>query len=205
MTDPNWVTNLLDGLEEMAPDNDTPSFYDSKEIRKLGIACGDGCLLHKNALVYNPENVRLGVNVRIDAFSILSPGKAGYIHIGNFTHVSSHCLFIGSYGIEIGSHSAVAAGSKLFSVSDDMHGHGLIGPMVPIEHRALKVGEITLHDDTCLAVNAVVMPGSTLSRGSVLLANSLLKGPTEEFSLYMGVPAVRVKERRRDFLKYLES
>lgn len=197
----SWTDVYIESVDYLKPDP-FKDFYNSQQIRALGIKCGDNCLLHKTTLVYNAENVSLGSNVRIDAFNVLSAGQ-GFIRIGSYTHVSSHCVFIGANGIDIHDYSAVAAGCKLFSASDDFSGRSLIGPMVPRHTRNLKEGPVTLKKYTCLGVNCTIMPNATLSEGSFMLSNSLLIGKSSEYSILSGQPAKVIRPRLKDFLKFL--
>jgi acetyltransferase-like isoleucine patch superfamily enzyme len=45
-----------------------------------------------------------------------------------------------------------------------------------------------------VGTNAIVLPGSTLRRGVLLTAGSLLMGDTEEWGVYKGNPAILIKK-----------
>jgi acetyltransferase-like isoleucine patch superfamily enzyme len=45
-----------------------------------------------------------------------------------------------------------------------------------------------------IGTNAIVLPGSTLRKGVLISAGSLLIGDTEEWGVYKGNPAVLVKK-----------
>jgi acetyltransferase-like isoleucine patch superfamily enzyme len=198
-TDPNWVENYLNDLDFL--NRRLGDFYLSDDLRNLGVECGENCMVHRLTIIVEPSKLKLGSNVRIDAFNVLS----GTITIGSYVHISSHCLLMASEGITMGNYSNIAAGSKIFTVSDDMHGRGLIGPTVPLNTRHLKKGPVVMEDHTCMAINSTIMPGRTLAEGSVLLANSILYNcVTEPYSEYSGTPAVKVRDRDRSFLEYLK-
>ncbi|HTP30015.1 MAG TPA: WcaF family extracellular polysaccharide biosynthesis acetyltransferase [Anaeromyxobacteraceae bacterium] len=59
----------------------------------------------------------------------------------------------------------------------------------------LRLGEVTLEEGSWAAVRSLLLPGSRLARHAVLGAGSVLAGDTEEEGVYVGVPAVKVKER----------
>lgn len=165
----------------------------------MGAHCGENCYLHETTLVYNPENLKLGSNVRIDAYCVISCGERGFINIGSYTHVSSFSCLFGSYGIDIHDFSAVAAGSRIYSASDDYSRAVLIGPMVPFHTRNVRSGLVTLEKFTGLGFNSVVLPNSTLAYGSTLYGNSVLIGKTNPNSIYSGMPAKKIKDRQGDF------
>ena len=68
------------------------SFFTKDELEKIGFkSFGKNLLISKLVSIYNPENIVIGNNVRIDDFCLFSPGKEliinNYIHIGNFTTI----------------------------------------------------------------------------------------------------------------------
>ncbi len=203
----DWLNRWNENEEQLKKETPEASrfsdFLRSHEIRKLGIICGDACLLHKTALVYGADKIELGKNVRIDAFCVLSAG-GGFIKIGDYTHVSHYAMFVGAHGIFIDAFSAVGAGSKLYSVSDEFRGNGLIGPMVPDRTRSLKNGLVTLEKHTALGAQCIMMPGSTLSEGSFMVANSLLMKKSEPYSILGGSPAKVLRPRELGFRQFLK-
>lgn len=61
-----------------------------------------------------------------------------------------------------------------------------------------QTSKITVGEGSWVAIGSIVLSGSTVSSNSVLAANSLLRGKTDEFSLYGGIPAVKLKDLRSD-------
>jgi len=55
--------------------------------------------------------------------------------------------------------------------------------------------EVVIEDGAWAAVRCLLLPGARLASHSVLGAGSVLSGDTEAHGIYVGVPAVRVKER----------
>ncbi len=52
-----------------------------------------------------------------------------------------------------------------------------------------------------IGAGAIVLPGVTLAEGSVLGALSLIRRSTEPWTIYGGIPAKPIKERRRDVIR----
>ena len=52
-----------------------------------------------------------------------------------------------------------------------------------------------------IGASAIVLPGVTMAEGSVLGALSLIGRSTEPWTMYGGVPAKPIKQRRRDVIK----
>jgi acetyltransferase-like isoleucine patch superfamily enzyme len=209
MSKHDWVQSYLENIEAMQPDVffTPPDFFSSVEMRAMGIECGERCMLHKNTTVINPSKLKLGNDVRIDGYSVISCGIG--ITIGNSVHLASHLVLMGGAGIEIQDYASVASGAKILSVSDDVMGRGLVGPCVPLEKRHLHSGKVTLKAHSVMAVNTVMMPGSVLSKGSTLLPFSLLNNAKTindtDFVVYSGMPAEPIKRKLQQFLKMVKD
>jgi galactoside O-acetyltransferase len=48
---------------------------------------------------------------------------------------------------------------------------------------------------------SLILPGASFGEGSVLGAMSLVSRPLEPWTIYAGVPARRLRERKRDVLQ----
>ena len=60
------------------------TFYSENELQKLGIkSYGKNVLIGRNAILYSPESLEIGHDVRIDDFCILS----GKITLGSYIHI----------------------------------------------------------------------------------------------------------------------
>jgi len=60
----------------------------------------------------------------------------------------------------------------------------------------LVLKEVVLEDGAWAAVRSLLLPGSVLASHAVLGAGSVLRGSTQPYGVYAGVPAVKVAERR---------
>ena len=59
----------------------------------------------------------------------------------------------------------------------------------------LVVKEVVVEEGAWAAVRALLLPGARLASHAVLGAGSVLSGETEAYGVYVGVPAVKVRER----------
>ena len=69
------------------------------------------------------------------------------------------------------------------------------GPMVPEEHKAFYSAPVYVRRDAVVCTNAVLLPGAELCEGSVLGANSVLKGRLEPWVIAAGAPARAIGKR----------
>lgn len=59
----------------------------------------------------------------------------------------------------------------------------------------LIIGDITIEDGAWVGAKTVVCPGVTMKCHSVLTVGSILSSDTDEYSIYRGNPAVKIKKR----------
>ena len=160
---------------------------------------GNGCKISDLASFYNPGMIEIGDNVRIDDFCVLSGGSG--LKIGSHIHIACYASFFAGSGIEIADFCQIAAYCLLLSESDDFSGNSLIGPCVPMQYKpGYKKGKITMERHVTLGAKCTVLPGVTMHEGSIAGAHSLITNNCDRWSLYAGVPARWVKERKSKML-----
>ena len=175
------------------------NYFTNSELAEIGFAeIGENLLLSRDAKFYNPENISIKSNVRIDDFCILS----GKIEIGNYTHLgSSSILIAGDAGITMEDFSGISHKVCIFAQSDDFGGRSLISPMAPAEYRKIKKSKVVLCRHSLVGSGSVILPGSTLSEGTAIGAMSLVVRSTEPWTLYSGNPVRKIGSRSRKALK----
>ena len=78
--------------------------YTKEELIELGAKIyGDNIYISKFTNIYNPSNLILHDNIRIDDFTIIS--CKGIIEIFNYVHISAQCFISSSTKIMIGNFS----------------------------------------------------------------------------------------------------
>jgi len=117
--------------------------------------------------------------------------------IGDYVHISPYVTIIGG---KEGKFTAVGfnnimAGARIICGSDRFDDSGLFGAMIPKELKGTQIIEpVIMEEFSNIGTNAIVLPGSTLRKGVLLTAGSLLIGDTEEWGVYKGNPAILVKK-----------
>jgi galactoside O-acetyltransferase len=148
------------------------------------------------------RKVELGNNIAID--------KGVYVtvncKIGSYTHISPYVTIIGGDKgfFECKGFNNIMSGARIICGSDRFDGSGLFGAMIPKDLKGRQIIEpIIMEEFSNVGTNAIVMPGSTLRKGVLLTAGSLLIGDTEEWGVYKGNPATLVK--KIDSTKIIEN
>lgn len=128
------------------------------------------------------------------------------IEIGNYVHISPYVTCIGGKNglFVLKGFNNVMAGARIVCGSDRFDSSGLFGAMIPSELKGTQIIEpVVMEKFSNIGTNAIVLPGSTLRKGVLLAAGSLLIGDTEEWGVYKGNPAILVK--KIDKTKILEN
>jgi dTDP-4-amino-4,6-dideoxy-D-glucose acyltransferase len=172
-----------------------------EKIREMGFASiGNNVMLSEKASYYNCKNIRIGDNVRVDDFCVLSAGSGG-INIGNHVHIAVNVSIIGSGLITLSDFSGISARCAIYSSNDDYSGLVLTGPTVPIEFTNVNHADVKVGRHVVIGAGSIVLPGVTLEEGVTVGALSLVKRDCQSFGIYVGVPAKRIGERKRALLE----
>jgi galactoside O-acetyltransferase len=159
---------------------------------------GKNVLISDKASIYNADQIEIGDRSRIDDFCVVS----GKITIGRNVHIAVFCnLAGGSEGIVLEDFSATAYGSHVFSQSDDYSGKALTNPTVPSKYKAETKKAVHIGRHCLVGTNCLIFPGVTLAEGTSVGAMSMVTKSTEPWSIYFGIPAKRIKDRKRDLLE----
>ena len=178
------------------------SFYSDIELKELGLkSYGKNVLISKKCSIYAPEKISVGNNVRIDDFCIIS----GDVTLGNNVHISAYSALYGAEGIEFRDHSGCSARTTIYSAMDDFSGDYLIGPMHPEGTTHVTGGKVTIGLYVQLGAHCLVFPNVTIHEGSVVGALSLVTKDIPEWSIYVGIPAKKLRDRSKGLLKLIEK
>lgn len=124
-------------------------------------------------------------------------GEKSYIHLGcrfncknlfkmgRGSVINQYCHLDNRGGIIIGDNVSIAPQSKLITADHDLYHLNCIG----------RSAEILIEDYCFVGYGATILAPSLMKNGSVIGANSLLKGVTEAYYLYVGNPCIKKKIR----------
>lgn len=177
------------------------SFYSEEELKILDLErYGANVRISKKASIYNPGQISIGSHVRIDDFCVLSAGE-GRIEIGDFVHMAVFCSLIGRGKIMLGDFTNLSSRVSIYSSNDDYSGEFLTNPTVPQKFTGVQSAPVSIEKHVIVGSGSVILPGVTLEEGVAIGALSLVNKNCVSFGIYAGVPARRVKERKRSLLE----
>jgi galactoside O-acetyltransferase len=172
-----------------------------EQIKAMGFAAvGQKVLLSDKASYYNCASIRIGNNVRVDDFCVLSAGTGGIV-LGDYIHIAVYCLLIGAGRIEMADFSGLSSRVSVYSSNDDYSGSTLTNPTVPKAFSGVVEAGVFLGKHVIIGSGSVIVPGVTLQEGAAVGALSLVTRDCESFSVYSGIPAKKIKPRKRDVLE----
>ncbi len=157
------------------------------EIQNLDV------IINQDRTIKQIENIKIGDHIAIDKGFFCTTK----LDIGSYTHIGPYVTIIGGKDGEFKclGFNNIMAGARIVCGSDRFDDSGLFGAMIPKELKGTQIIKpVIMEEFSNIGTNAVVLPGSTLRRGVLLTAGSLLMGDTEEWGVYKGNPAVLVKK-----------
>ena len=174
------------------------SYLTQEQLEAMGFKhLGKHVKISDKASIYNADEMSIGDYVRIDDFSVIS----GKVSLGRNVYVAIFCNVAGGEkGITLSDFVTLAYGCQIFSQSDDYSGSTLTNPTVPDAFKTEIKKEVFIGRHVIIGTSATVFPGVRVAEGTSVGAHSLVLKDTQGWSVYFGVPAKRMKERKKDLL-----
>jgi galactoside O-acetyltransferase len=173
-----------------------------KELLKFK-SIGKYVKVSSKASFHNPGNISIGDYSRIDDFCVISAGDGG-IEIGRNVHIAVFVALIGAGKIIISDFAGISARTSIYSSNDDYSGKFLTGPTVPSKYTNVTKGEVFIGKHVVVGAGSIILPNVSIGEGSAIGALSLVTENCLPFSIYLGIPARRTKERLKKLFQ-LES
>ncbi|ABM24311.1 transferase hexapeptide repeat containing protein [Shewanella sp. W3-18-1] len=176
------------------------AFLTEQQLNSMGFAAlGYNVFISDKASIYGVSRIRIGNNVRIDDFCVLSAGEGG-IEIGNYIHIAVYSSLIGAGKITLSDFSNISSKVAIYSSNDDYSGEYMTNPMVPAKYTNVIHADVTIGKHVIIGSGSVVLPGVTLFAGAAIGSLSLVTKDCEAFGVYIGSPARKIKNRKRELL-----
>lgn len=175
------------------------AYYTQEQLQNLGFKyIGKNVTISDKASIYNCDQIEIGDNSRIDDFCVIS----GKVEIGNFVHITPFCLVAGGLGgICLEDFSALAYGVKVFSQSDDYSGETMTNSNIPKKFKNETIRAVHIGKHCIVGAGSIILPGVHLQEGTSVGAMSLVRKNTEPWSIYVGNPAKKLKNRCKTLLE----
>jgi len=150
--------------------------------------------------IMKPEMIWLNNYIIISEFAYINGGLG--LYLGNHIHIATHTSISGGGYCVMEDFTGISAGVRLVTGSAMFNGEGLTSPTISPKYQAVKRSYVILKKHSVLASNVIVHPGVVIGEGTIVASGSIVTKDTEPWSIYMGIPAKKIKER--DKSKILE-
>jgi acetyltransferase-like isoleucine patch superfamily enzyme len=173
--------------------------FDVKKLKKLG----KNVMIGELVKIINPEMVEIDDNSRIEDFSLIVGGNG--VRLGKFVHIASFCSVIGSGEFIMEDFSAISAGCRIITGTDDYTGKCVTNPCTPIRYRthAMK-GKVVIGKHAALATSTIVYPNITIGEGAATGAGSIININLDPWGIYLGSPPRKCKDRESEVILRME-
>jgi len=128
----------------------------------------------------------LGKYSVVEDFSCLN-NAVGDLIIGDYTRVGLRNTIIGP--VTIGNHVNLAQNITVSGLN-----HNFENVNIPIDEQGVSTSPITIEDDVWIGANAVILPGVTIGKHSVVAAGSIVGKSIPAYSVCAGIPARVIKQ-----------
>ncbi|OGD19765.1 MAG: hypothetical protein A2W03_17320 [Candidatus Aminicenantes bacterium RBG_16_63_16] len=160
------------------------------------ISLGADCFIDDNVVLDAKgganQGLKLGDNVFVGRNTILSC-KEGDIVIGDHGNISANCSLLSETEIRLGKYCFLAGHCYLVAGGN----HSFDDLNTPIMFQpSFSRGGIRIADDVWLAAGVIVLDGVTIGRGCVVGAGAVVTESLPEYSVAVGSPARRIRDRR---------
>lgn len=154
-------------------------------MQRGGYTCGSDVDLSEDV---HPNHVTMGSRVKIRAGSILFGAPGREVEIGNDVFMSVRCFIQGGAAkVKIGNRVTLATGVAIHSDSGPNTSELLQ------KHYPITAADVTIEDDVWIGDYAVILPGVTIGKGSVVGSHAVVKENVPPNSVVVGQPARVVK------------
>lgn len=159
-------------------------------LRALARCCGEGLIVGSHVSLRHPETLEIGNNVLISDQAVIHGRFDGMCRIGNGVWIGPQ-VCLDARNLIIGEHVGWGPGAKV--LGSEHTGFPLDVPIIATE---LKITPVRVEAWADIGVNAVLLPGVTIGRGSIVGAGAVVTKDVPAFAKVAGVPARVIGWRR---------
>lgn len=152
-------------------------------LRALARRCGDGLRVAPNVGLKHAETFELGEGVVIGEQVVIQGRFDGTCIIGDKVWIGAQA-FIDARDVVIGDNVGWGPGAKLLGSKHS--GEPIHEPIIATD---LIIARTVVEDDADIGVNAVILPGVIIGRGSIVGAGAVVTHDVPPFAKVAGAPA----------------
>lgn len=132
---------------------------------------------------------KCGKNVNIEHGAFLASGKD--IEIGDNSGVGLNCRVAGP--LSIGNDVMMAPGVTIVTQN-----HEISDTTIPMRLQTAEKKKVTISDDVWIGANAIILPGVTIGKGSVIAGGAVVTKDVMPYTIVGGNPAKVIRSRLKE-------
>lgn len=152
-------------------------------VQALARRCGRGLRVSPGVGLRHPETFEIGDGVFIGENTVLYGRFDGVCRIGDKVWIGPHC-FLDGRDLVIGDYVGWGPGAKVLGA--EHVGVPLDAPVIATD---LRIAPVRVEANADIGVNAVILPGVTVGRGSIVGAGAVVTRDVPALAKVAGVPA----------------
>ncbi len=153
-------------------------------------ACGAGVVVEPGALIFHPENVRLGDRVYVGHYAILKGYYRNQLIVGDGAWIGQAAFLHAAGGLTVGRDVGVGPHACVITSV-----HGAVARGLPIMDGPIETAPVLLGDGCDVGVGAVILPGVTVGEGAQIGAGAVVVRDVAAYAIVAGNPARQIGER----------
>ena len=167
---------------------------------------GHGSIIGRGAILTGSKLIQVGCNVRIGDFAWLNARddeamRGVTLTIGDGTCIGRLVQINAWQSVIIGRNVLIA--DRVF-ISDADHIFSDVNTPILLQGDSF-LGPVILKDGCWVGIGAVILPGVTIGRNSVVAANAVVTRDVPDYAVVAGVPAKLVKTLQKDHYVYKKN
>lgn len=157
------------------------------------------------AMIYSYKHLgQVLKDTRVSSSTVITDKKnlllADNVFIGHFNFIESSNKISLSEGVQVTNYISILTHSSHVSIR--LYGSQYRNNK---DLKGYKTGSVTIGKYTFVGPHSTILPGSTIGKGCLIAAYSMVRGDYPDFSIIEGNPAVVVGDTREMDKKYLEE
>ena len=155
--------------------------------------CGEWVLIHPLAKIIKPEMIEINDYVKIDDFVLINGGRG--IKLGRYVDISAFTSIFGGGKFIMEDYACLSEGVRIITGTETYQEGKRMSAALPVEQRGRLIGMVYIEKDAFVGTNSVVHTNVRIGRGAVIGSNSLVLKDVEPWSINVGSPCKKVRER----------
>ena len=183
-----------------------PGYLGSEQLIDLGFGkVGKNVRIAKSTTIIGLNNIFFGDDIRIDGYTTIVANGGGRLLVGSNVHIGAYCLLSCGEDVALADFSGLSQGVRIYTRTDDYSGRTLTNPTVPAKFTGVRSGKVFLGRHVIIGSGTVVLPGVSIGEGAAVGALSLVTKNLDEWGVFFGSPAKKIKNRARTLLSLEEE